>query len=310
MGYNIQPEKTTQYEIGFSQQFSDVSAIDITGFYKNIAGQLQTNVYTLPASMNLPGSVYYAYSNGDFQNVLGVELSLRIRRIQRFQGELNYTLQDARGTNSFANGTIALLNTGGVAPSMVVPLDYAETHRGSVSLDYRWAKNDGGPILEQLGINLLFTFNSGHPFTQSTGSGGQQGPDLGAILNDADARTRFPQEPINNSTTPWVYELDLRIDKTISIWSMNLNIYAYVQNLLNTQNVINVYYRTGNAYDDGWLSNPLASGKTVANPAYGQTYENLYQVINLQNSQNQFRQNGFVNFGTPRQLRVGVKIEL
>ena len=114
------------------------------------------------------------YSNGDFQNVLGVELSLHVRRIQRFQADVNYTLQDSRGTNSYANGTIALLNTGGVAPSMVVPLDYAETQRGSISLDYRWGKDDGGPILEQLGLNLLFTFNSGHPYTLSTGSGGQQ----------------------------------------------------------------------------------------------------------------------------------------
>ena len=310
VGYNVQPEKTTQYEIGFSQQFSDVCAIDITGFNKNITGQLQTSVYSMPASLLLPGNIYYAYANGDFQNVLGVEVSLHVRRIERFQADLNYTLQDSRGTNSYANGTIALLNTGGVPPSMVVPLDYAETHRGSISLDYRWGKNDGGPILEQLGFNLLFTFNSGHPYTLSTGSGGQQGPDLGAILNDADARTRFPSEPINNSTTPWAYELDFRIDKSFSIGSFNINVYAYVQNLLNTQNVTNVYFRTGNAYDDGWLSNPLASGQSVINPSFGQTYASLYQVINLQNNQNQFRQNNFVNFGTPRQIRVGARIEL
>lgn len=310
VGFNVEPVRTTQYEIGFSQQFSDISAFDITGFYKDINGQLQTNFYPQPATSRVPS--YYAYTNGDFESVLGVEISLRIRRIQRLQAQLNYTLQDARGTNSFANGTISLLNaTGGtVMPSMVVPTDYAQTHRGSLSLDYRWGKDDGGPILQQLGFNLLFTFNSGHPFTHATGSGGQQGPDLGAILNDGDGRTRFPAEPINNSTTPWVYQVDLRVDKTFSLGPVNLNVYVYVQNLFNTKNVTNVYYRTGNAYDDGWLSDPVASGKTVANPAYGTTYEQLYQVINLQNNQNQLRTNGFVNFGAPRQLRVGAKLEL
>jgi hypothetical protein len=310
IGYNVNPERTTQYEIGFSQQFSDVSAFDITGFYKDITGQLQAVFYPQPATS--PVSSFYAYTNGDFQSVLGVEFSLRIRRIQRLQAQLNYTMQDARGTNSFANGTISLLNAYGglVTPTMVVPLDYAQANRGSISLDYRWAKGDGGPILEQLGLNFLFTFNSGHPFTLATGSGGQQGPDLGAILNDGDARTRFPVEPINNSTTPWVYQVDFRLDKTFSIGSANLNVYIYVQNLFNTKNVINVYYRTGNAYDDGWLSDPVASGKTVANPNYGTTYEQLYQVINLQDNQNQFRTNGFVNFGAPRQLRVGAKLEL
>ena len=307
IGYNIAPERTTQYEIGFSQQFTDNAAFDVTGFYKNTEGQLQVQFFPEPASSTVPS--YYAYANGDFQNVSGLEFSIHVRRTSRFQAEVNYTLQDARGTNSFANSGAALANVAGntIKPSMVVPTDFAETHRGSVSVDYRWDKGDGGPILERLGLNLLFTFNSGHPFTLATGSGGQQGPDLGAILNDGDARTRFPLEPINASTTPWVYQLDLRIDKTFSLPMVDLNIYLYVQNLLNTQNVINVYYRTGNAYDDGWLSDPTASGKTVA--SFGQLYQQLYQVMNLQDGQNQLRQNGFLNFGMPRQVRVGAKIE-
>jgi hypothetical protein len=308
VGYNVEPTRTTQYEIGFSQQFSDVSAFDITGFYKDIAGQLQMVWDPMPANSTTPS--HYAYANGDFQSVMGVELSLRIRRVNRIQAQLNYTLQDSRGTNSFANSSAGLLNvTGGtVIPSQVVPLDFSQTHRGSFSLDYRWGKGDGGPILSELGLNLLFTFNSGHPYTHSTGTGGQQGTDLGAILNDGDSRSRFPLEPVNNSVTPWVYQLDVRVDKSFSVGPLNLNVYFYVQNLLNTKNVTNVYYRTGNAYDDGWLSNPVASANTVN--TYGETYTRLYQVMNLSNNQNQFRTNGYVNFGTPRILRVGARIEL
>ncbi len=306
VGFNVDPVKTTQYEVGFSQQLTDALAFDITGFYKNIQGQLQVAYFPQPATS--PVNSYYAYVNGDFENVFGMEFTLRLRRTERLQAQVNYTLQDARGTNSYANGTISLLNAGGIPPSMVVPLDYAQAHRGSISLDYHWGKNDGGPILEQFGANLLFTFNSGHPYTHATGSGGQQSVDLGNLLNDLDARTRFPLEPINSSTTPWVYQLDLRVDKTFSLGFADLNIYVYVQNLLNTKNVTNVYYRTGNAYEDGWLSDPTASGGTVE--TYGQTYVDLYKIINLENNQHQFRQNGFVNFGSPRQIRVGAKLEL
>jgi hypothetical protein len=307
IGYNLQPEKTVSYEIGFAQQFSDVAALDVTGFYKNVDGQLQVNFFPQPAG-SAPAN-FFAYSNGDFTNVMGLELSLRIRRTNRLQAQVNYTLQDARGTNSFANSAVALVNVQGsaVKPSMVIPLDYENAHRGTVSIDYRWDKGEGGPILERLGINLQFTFNSGHPFTQATGSGGQQETDLGNVLNDADARTRFPLGPIANSITPWVYQLDLRIDKSFSIGSLDVNIYCYVQNLLNTQNVLNVYYRTGNAYDDGYLTDPSQSATTLQQ--YGSMFSQLYNVINLQNSQNQFRSNGFNNFGTPRQLRVGAKLE-
>jgi hypothetical protein len=307
IGYNIAPVRTTQYEIGFSQQFTDAAAFDVTGFYKNTEGQLQYAFFPQAASSLVPS--FYAYTNGDFETVAGLEFSIHVRRTNRFMAEVNYTLQDARGTNSFANSGNGLAQVAGntVKPSMVVPLDYAETHRGSVSLDYRWDRGDGGPILERLGLNLLFTFNSGHPFTLANGSAGQQGPDLGGILNNQDSRSRFPAEPIGASTTPWFYQLDLRIDKTIAIATVDVNIYAYVQNILNTQNVLNVYYRTGNAYDDGWLSDPVASGKSVEQ--YGPKYVALYQVMNLQDNQNQIRTNGFSNFGVPRQVRVGAKIE-
>ena len=307
IGYNLTPEKTVAYEIGFAQQFGDVAALDLTGFYKNIDGQLQVNFF--PQAAGSDPANYFAYSNGDFTNVMGLELSLRVRRTNRLQAQINYTLQDARGTNSFANSAVALVNVQGnaVQPSMVIPLDYENTHRGTISLDYRWDKGDGGPILDRLGINLLFTFNSGHPFTQATGSGGQQETDLGNILNDGDGRTRFPIGPVGNSTTPWVYELNLRIDKSFDIGPLSVNIYVYIQNLLNTQNVINVFYRTGNAYDDGFLSDPLASDKTIQQ--YGNGFAQMYTVINLQNSQNQVRTNGFNNFGSPRQLRVGAKLE-
>jgi len=305
IGYNVSPERTTQYEVGFSQQFSDVAALDATAFYKDVTGQLQVQ-YIAPVGGNI--APYLAYGNGDFETSEGLEFNLRFRRANRLQAEFNYTLQDARGTNSFANSSAAILTaTGGLyAPVMVTPLSYDQTHRGSLSLDYRWGKGDGG-VLEQFGINLLLSFNSGHPYTLTTGTPGQVATWEGNILRDDDARTRYPAEPVNNSVTPWFYEFDLKIDKTIDFGGVGLNIYIYAQNLLNTKNVINVWYRTGNAYDDGYLSDPTASGKTVS--TYGQNFVQLYQVENIQNNQSQFFENGFVNFGTPRQIRVGARLE-
>ncbi len=306
VGFNLSPIRTTQYEIGFSQQLSDFVALDVTGFYKDVNGQVQLEWFN-PASGS-KAQPYVAYQNGDFETSMGVEFSLRTRRVNRLQALVNYTLQDARGTNSFPNATASLLNVSGglVTPTMVTPLTFDQAHRGSVSLDYRWAPGDGGPILEQLGLNVLLTFNSGHPFTLSKG-GGQLPLDEGNTLNDRDARGRIPLEPVNNSTTPWVYQFDFRLDKTVNISGVGLNIYLYVQNLLNTQNVINVYYATGNAYDDGWLN--TASGQAAVQ-SHGQTYADLWQVVNIENNQAQYRLNGFVNFGTPRQIRLGARVEL
>lgn len=305
IGFGLDPERTTQYEIGFTQQFSDYAAFDITGFYKDIQGQIQY------AQVNTdPGSVAAAYptlQNGDYATTKGLEFRLTLRRIARVQAQVNYTLSDAQGTGSTVYAAVSGIANATPRPTVISPLDFNQTHRGSFNLDYRFGENEGGPILSRLGANLLLTFNSGHNFTLAYGGIGQRGAYLGGILADDDPRSRKPLEAINSSTTPWFYEIDLRVDKSIRVGMLDFNIYAYIQNLLNTQNVINVYGRTGNAYDDGFLSNPDLSGPIVA--SRGQQFVDLYQAINLGNRQHYALTQGGDLFGPPRQVRVGLRLE-
>ena len=307
IAFDIEPVRTTQYELGFTQQFTDFASFDVTGFYKDIKGQLQDDLFVVSSGASVQN--YHIYTNSDFTTTEGVEFRITLRRVSRLQAQLNYTLSSAVGTNSFpssANAAIEITQ-GGVKPTAVTPMSYNQASRGSINVDYRFGVNDGGPILERAGVNLLFTFNSGHPFTLATGSGGQQGPETGALLNDGDARSRQPLEPINNSTTPWNFDLDMRVDKAVAVAGLNLDIYVYVQNLLNAQNVVNVYYRTGNAFDDGYLTNPSLSGKVVQ--GLGANYVDLYNVINLQDRQHQWNLNGVDLFSTPRQIRLGARVE-
>jgi outer membrane receptor protein involved in Fe transport len=304
-GFGLDPERTTQYEIGFRQQISDFGAFDITGYYKDIKGQIQIRRITV-ASGAEAGS-YNALVNGDFVTTKGVELSFRLRRTNRIQAQISYTFADAKGTGSSPNSSVSALENITQLPTVISPLDFNNAHRGSFNIDYRFAENDGGPILERLGANVLFTFNSGHPFTLSGGSIGQQGPEQGALVEN-DPRTSFPLEAINASTTPANFNIDLRLDKTVGIGPLAANFFIYVQNLLNTKNVINVYRRTGNAEDDGFLSNSELSGQIVA--AQGQEYADLYRAINLANGTHYFATTGLDLWGTPRQIRFGMKLEL
>jgi hypothetical protein len=118
-----------------------------------------------------------------------------------------------------------------------------------------------------------------------------------------------PLEPINSSTTPGVATLDLRLDKTFIISSYVLNIYVKVLNVLNTKNVIDVYLRTGNAFDDGYLTNPELSEQNIEANG-GQRYVELYRAINLENRQHQWQRNGNDLFGSPRQIRLGARFEI
>jgi outer membrane receptor protein involved in Fe transport len=308
-GFGIDPERTTQYEVGFSQQFSDFASFDITGFYKDIKGQIQVTRITTDPGAN--AASYNALVNGDFATTKGVEVTVRLRRTNRVQGQLNYTLASSHGTGSSSTFAVGGIENDTQLPTIISPLDFQNTHRGSVNLDYRFGKGDGGSILQQLGLNLLLTFNSGHPYTRVNAAIGQQDVDLGGQVNDE--RNRIPIEAINSSTTPWNFNLDLRLDKTINFGGLAANVYVYTQNLTNQKNVLNVYTRTGNAFDDGFLSNPLLSGDIIA-AAGGAGAEALYRHVNVGDQQN-YRTSRLGGgtygemFGTPRQIRLGVRLE-
>jgi hypothetical protein len=88
---------------------------------------------------------------------------------------------------------------------------------------------------------------------------------------------------------------------------INFNVYVYAQNVLITKNVTNVYFATGNGYEDGFL---LSSDGQAVVQTLGTRFEDLYRVINLDNRQHNWRLNGFDLFGTPRQIRFGIKAEI
>ncbi|MDO8550292.1 MAG: TonB-dependent receptor [Ignavibacteria bacterium] len=303
IAYSLEPIRTTQYEIGFTQQFTDFAAFDLTAFYKDIKGQLQyATIKTLPGAAK---SQYAAFINQDFSTTKGLEFSLRIRRVERIRAEINYTFSDSKGTNSFSNSGIGSTEINNNVPTVLLPLTYDQANRGSILIDYRFGEDDSGPILQQLGVVLLFTFNSGHPYTLAQGIDatglGQTSAYTGGLIPTLDSRGRRTTGPVNQSTTPWFYNIDLRIDKTVNISNLDVNFYVAVQNLLNTKNVINVYDRTGNGYDDGFLGSQTAV-------AYSDRFNDLYRSLNLENRQAALSLMGVDMFSAPRQLRAGVLV--
>ena len=73
-------------------------------------------------------------------------------------------------------------------------------------------------MLDGLDINLLYTFSSGHAYTYVFRPvGGQVSAYDAGVDYMFDTRSREALEAINSSTTPWNYNLDLRVDKTFNL---------------------------------------------------------------------------------------------
>jgi len=306
VGFNVRPTRTTQYELGFTQQIGDFASFDITGYYKDIQDQV---VYRQQSVTNSRYGAYAILTNGDFATTKGLEISFNMRRQARFMLNGSISFQDAQGTGSFPNSNRGIVGAplDGVtrfAPQYIAPLEFNNSVRGNINLDYRFSKDDGGPILEELGISALLSFNSGHPYTTGIG-----GADL-----EGDARDRQPIEPLNASSTPWNYQVDLRIDKTINIYDrLSANIYINVINVFDTKNIQNVFLRTGSATDDGYLTTPgVGLERALADP----TFAALYRAINLDYyEQWQLATTGAAYttqpylYGSSRQIQLGVRLE-
>lgn len=305
VGFDLEPIITTQYEAGFAYQLGETASFDVTIFARNTEGQLVVEQVLPPPDNTYGAGEYSVYNNGDFTTVSGMEFAFQTRRMGPFQTFLHYTWTDARGTNSFPNSTIGNLSVGAQSPTLISPLRYEQKHRGVVNLDVHLGKR--GPLTNS-GINLYFTFNSGHPFTHSGGGMGQRNADDGPLLSDGDPRSREPVEPIGASTTPWVFNTGLKADVTFNLGNASLTAYVIVSNLLNSQNVLNVYNRSGDAYDDGFFSDPALSDLIVA--GQGPSFVELYQAVNLGNRQHWITDQGFDLFDVPRQIKFGVSVGL
>ncbi len=78
----------------------------------------------------------------------------------------------------------------------------------------------------------------------------------------------------------------------------NMNVYLLVTNLFNTLNISNVYRATGNPDDDGFL-NAVNSQNTIQTQNDVESFKYYYAL----------KANNPYNYGTPRQIRLGVKVD-
>ena len=313
IGFGLEPVRTTQYEIGFKQQISNDAALKVTGFYKNQKGLIQADRVSSQTIAGDLESPYNYVRNGDFATTKGVEFSMALRSSSGVTVDMNYTVAQAEGTGSGRSSYLAALDRGTQAPTMINPVDFNQTHSGSINLDYRLKGTN--TFLDGLGSNFLFTFNSGHAFTYVYRPvGGQVSAFNAGVDYMSDTRSRQALEPVGASTTPWVYNLDLKLDKDFTFGGYQLKVFARVNNLLDRRNAINVYQATGSATDDGFYGNDVYSQSFV--DLYGDDpdgdgitdYEEMYKAINIDNDESYRVSTGNNLISAPRQAFLGFAI--
>ena len=288
---NLKPEKTVDYEIGFQQKLNDVSALKISGFYRemNNMAQVQYVYGAYPVD-------YITYTNIDFATVKGLTVTYDLRRTGNVKLMLSYTLQFADGTGSDPTTALSLVTNNQPNIRNIYPLSFDQRHSLVGNLDYRFSsRNYNGPVIAgkkifaDAGANLTLRYGTGTPYSKR------------------DVVTNNLIGDINAARKPSRFTVDLRIDKSFSVnigkgegkdkKKLDLNVYLTIENLFNTLNVLDVYSTTGNPDDDGKLGTAQFQ-QQVQQQNDPVAYENYYMM---------YLQRPWM-YSLPRRTRVGVSI--
>jgi outer membrane receptor protein involved in Fe transport len=282
-------EATTQYEIGFRQLLGNNAAMNITLFYKNIKGLINRGLQFFAREPDGEQFEYYDAQNTDFGTSKGIAFSLDITRMSYFSVSLQYTFAIAEGTGSTtsSSSTAVFRNVDNEVPKVIAPLDFDQAHTGTFVVDFFIPRGEGG-IFELTGLNVLFSFASGRPYTPldyfDILSGNNGGP----------STTGY----INSRNMAGLFRLDLKLEKSFAIGdNFIITPYFWVLNALGSENVTNVWRSTGDPYSTGWLN--TAEGQLLAERS-GQGYVDDYQSLERDPD----------NFGIPRMMRLGLKLNL
>ena len=217
---DLKPETTISYELGLRQEIGFRTKIEIKGFYRDARNYVTSGI---PIDLG-DGKSYYTYVNKDYSNSRGVILML-FKQFSNYIGwQFDYTFQIAEGSNSNPNEEFGAVLAGKEPTRSIIPLDWDQMHNlnGSVTTAYKgW------------GLNTIFQYGSGYPYTPVITNYEQQGEVLSNVLLRNSRR---------KSST---FRMDFKFFKNIRMGSFNGRLYINVYNLTDRRNQNYVYADSG-----------------------------------------------------------------
>ncbi len=210
---DIEPERTTQYEIGFSQQIGNDIGIEVTGYYKDIRNLNTTKI----VNSFVGGDKYGLYINKDYANSKGITLALSKRPTGNVSGNIDYTFSISEGNASDPAAAFVDEQSNVESEKMLVPLDWDQRHTLNTTLTYHPVKNSG--------ISLIYSYGSGLPYTAQF----------------AGVRTSFE----NNARKPSTMKVDMRSYYNFNISGIRFALHLNIYNLFDIRNELSVFSDTG-----------------------------------------------------------------
>ncbi|HID32913.1 MAG TPA: hypothetical protein EYP24_06005, partial [bacterium (Candidatus Stahlbacteria)] len=298
---DLSAKKTTIYEVGYENAFTEDFGLNLTAFFKDVYDMEGTReVFALPVS-------YTIITNVEYGNIRGFEVALIKRLSNYWRSRISYALQFARGTASDAwEGYYNYVNaapdpiTGQHPPFPKIdyPLDFDQRH--TFHFDFGLVFDEKFPLvaLRDFNANWIASFQSGMPYTKIDMRGNPLGDK-------------------NSSYKPGFWNVDMRVSKSIKFGLPRLTLIFQVYNLFNTEQWLDVYPSSGEPDWDGKEFTPgMFIGKlTVFDRDYHPSADADHDgyITNVEYFEAYMRARKDIlddpaNYGPPRIIRFGVEL--
>lgn len=243
----LKAQKTVAYETGIKYQLSENWALDLTAWYKDITDLLST------LQISYLSQDYVVFYNSDYASVTGIDLTLRKKYNQFFSGSIDYSFMVAKGNNSQPLGGYVDAFAQEEIPHQEYFLDFDQRHDLALNFNLTIPETRGFEFrgmrpFANFSTNLLIQIGSGLPYTPYV-----------------DPALRIE---INSARKPWTSTVDLRMIKKFRLLKINPAIFLEITNLFDSQNVVQVYSRTGKPFDTGLPGLVGSSPDADHNPGY------------------------------------------
>ncbi len=213
---NLEPQRTTMYEVGLQQELAPTIGLTVTAYYKDIRNLLGLQLFT-----KNDFKVFGQYINRDYGAVKGFTISLEKQFSNGFGGTLDYTYQTAFGNAS--NPEDDLVKQQASPPiainTVLVPLDWDRRHSLNLTLMAGIQNDFMGSFIAQMG--------SGFPYTPSF----------------QNQRTGLE----NSDNRPMYFNADLYLTKYLHFFGYEWSVFLKVYNVFDTPAEVNIFTDTGRA---------------------------------------------------------------
>jgi hypothetical protein len=251
-GSDIDFGKTIAFEFGVRHAFSDDMVLDVAAYNRNI---LSDPTYRLVTRYDPVAGVdknIRILTNLDFGTVRGLDIRLDRRFGRFFNGTIGYTYQHAQSTGSdpytyiWYGSIIHDPTTGGVQPppQAVFPTSYTRPHAltgaFSLTIPEDWKRGSVlGAVFGNVSLFSTLRFTSGSAYSRCGSS-----PDDSNVLSSENCWRQYP-DGLNSQRLPTYKEVNARLTKSFALGGIDVTGYLDVRNLLNFENVMEVFATNG-----------------------------------------------------------------